>query len=136
MAELFVRRAADAGRDHTSPAGLVIARLATFLAPQNAETWLVTAGLLADDDKPLAALDALAGISPTDPFAAPATGFRNPMLQRPNSQAAPLFLAPEAAAVAGGGVPDCCTPRHVLHMTEPPANDEHAHTRAVHPKPT
>src|SRR3546814_4032949 len=48
MAELFVRLAADAGRDHTSPAGLVIARLATFLAPQNAETWLVTAGLLAD----------------------------------------------------------------------------------------
>src|SRR3546814_9658668 len=35
MAELFVRLAADAGRDHTSQAGLVIARLATFLAPQN-----------------------------------------------------------------------------------------------------
>src|SRR3546814_13037992 len=63
MAELFVRLAADAGRDHTSPAGLVIARLATFLAPQNAETWLVTAGLLADDDKPHTALQAVAGIS-------------------------------------------------------------------------
>src|SRR3546814_2830125 len=67
MAGLCVRLGADAVRDHTSQAGLVIARLATFLAPQNAETWLVTASLLADDDKPQAALDALAGISPTDP---------------------------------------------------------------------
>src|SRR3546814_4570187 len=103
MAELFVRRAADAGRDHTSPAGLVIVRLATFLAPQNAETWLVTAGLLADDDKPQAALDALAGISPTDPLAAQATGFRISPLQRLNRPAEALGIGQEGAAASGAG---------------------------------
>src|SRR3546814_1003209 len=65
MSELFLRLAADACRDHTSQAGLVIARLATFLAPHNASTLLVTASLLAVADHPQSALHHLACILTT-----------------------------------------------------------------------
>lgn len=136
MAELFVRLAADAGRDHTSQAGLVIARLATFLAPQNAETWLVTASLLADDDKPQAALDALAGISPTDPFAAQATGFRISLLQRLNRQAEALGIAQAAAAAAGAGVPEWSQLGDVLNMAELHEDAARAYARAIELTPS
>src|SRR3546814_13060117 len=53
MAELFVRLAADARRDHTSPAGLVIARPAKVLAPHHAAAWLLTRGLLAAQATPI-----------------------------------------------------------------------------------
>src|SRR3546814_10551640 len=52
IAKLFSRLAADMGSDRPSQIALAVARLATFLAPHDAEGWLITADMLAADDKP------------------------------------------------------------------------------------
>src|SRR3546814_10321275 len=47
IAKLFSRLAADMGSDRPSQIALAVARLATFLAPHDAEGWLITADILA-----------------------------------------------------------------------------------------
>src|SRR3546814_15195017 len=69
IAKLFSRLAADIGSDRPSQLALAVARLATFLAPHDAEGWLITADMLAADDKHEASLEALSPLAPTDPYA-------------------------------------------------------------------
>src|SRR3546814_13899461 len=57
IAKLFSRLAADIGSDRPSQIALAVVRLATFLAPLDAEGWLITADMLAADDKPEASLE-------------------------------------------------------------------------------
>jgi tetratricopeptide (TPR) repeat protein len=60
ISELFARMAADLSRERPLPIALVLARLSTFLAPSNADAWLVTADVLTRSgqfDAALAALD-------------------------------------------------------------------------------
>ncbi len=68
LAELFARIAADLGRQRAASISLSSARLATFLAPHNAEGWLITADLLSAGRKPEAAITALDHIRPDDPY--------------------------------------------------------------------
>src|SRR3546814_20255712 len=70
IAKLFSRLAADMGSDRPSQIALAVARLATFLAPHDAEGWLITTDMLAADDKTEASLEALTHIAPTHPSAA------------------------------------------------------------------
>lgn len=100
IAELFARLAADASRDSPSQVSLSIARMATFLAPRNAEGWIVTATILANDGRPQTALEALSHIAPTDPFASQATSFRINLLQRLDRSAEALGIAQAAVTRA------------------------------------
>ena len=59
VAELFTRLGADLSREKPLPIALVVARLATFLAPDSADGWLVTADVLARSGQNDAALAAL-----------------------------------------------------------------------------
>jgi Flp pilus assembly protein TadD len=76
IAEFLVRVAVDLQRQSAGSLALTHARLASFLAPENSETWLVTGELLASQNQHEAALAAVANVSPDDPFAAGASDAR------------------------------------------------------------
>lgn len=61
---LFLRLAVDLGRERSGIPAITFARLATFLAPEMAESWLVAADTLARQDEPELALAALRQIRP------------------------------------------------------------------------
>ncbi len=106
IAELFVRFAVDLQRERVTPLALSLARLATYMAPHNSETWLVTSELLAADNQFAPAIDALAHVGGDDPFAGAALGQRAQLLVRIGDPAAALAQARGAAERPGAGVTD------------------------------
>ena len=80
IAELFVRIALDLNGQDVPILALDFARLATFLAPENSETWIVTSELLASAEQHDAALAALEGVPAGDPFAGSAANTRIDLL--------------------------------------------------------
>jgi Flp pilus assembly protein TadD len=82
IAELYVRVAADINKDQAAPLALSFARMATMLAPDDSEAWLVTATLLSLGDAQQAALDALGHVPPADPFAGAVRDARLTLLVR------------------------------------------------------
>jgi len=75
-AELLIRIAVDLNSQEVAGLALGFARLATFLAPENSESWLVTSELLAAAGQHREALAALARIPADDPFASTAASSR------------------------------------------------------------
>ncbi len=69
VALLVARLAGDLAREKPVPLALVFARVATFLSPETADTWLITGDVLARSERPEAAIAAFAHISPKDPQA-------------------------------------------------------------------
>ncbi|MGZ8343803.1 MAG: tetratricopeptide repeat protein [Allosphingosinicella sp.] len=69
MAELLGRMALDLNGQEVPQLALSFARLATFLAPENAESWLIAADLLSGQGRHEAALAALAKVPRDDVFA-------------------------------------------------------------------
>jgi Flp pilus assembly protein TadD len=106
VAQLFVRVAIDINRERTTPLALALARLASFLAPENAETWLVTSELLAAEGHNDAGLAVLGRIPVDDPFAAAARQERVQLLVRKGEQEAALAEALEASARPQAGADD------------------------------
>lgn len=80
MAELLGRMALDLNGQEVPQLALSFARLATFLAPESAEAWLIAADLLAGQGRHEAALAALAKIARDDVFAATAADRRMTVL--------------------------------------------------------
>jgi tetratricopeptide (TPR) repeat protein len=76
IAEFLVRLAIDLNAQEVRPLALSFARLAGFLAPDNSEIWLITAELLAAQERHQAALAALGNIGAQDPFAGVASDLR------------------------------------------------------------
>jgi Flp pilus assembly protein TadD len=76
IAELLLRLAADAAAAEAPELALTLSRTATFLAPENAAPWIVTAELLATQDRHDAALAAVAQVSPDDPLRADSADLR------------------------------------------------------------
>ena len=68
-AELLVRLALDLHSQDLSALGAMFARVATRLAPDNSETWMVAAELLAQQDRHRLAVTLLGNVGPQDPFA-------------------------------------------------------------------
>jgi tetratricopeptide (TPR) repeat protein len=68
VAEFLIRIAVDLNAQQVDQLALSYARLATFLAPDNSETWLIASALLADQGRHDEALALLGNISPQDPF--------------------------------------------------------------------
>ncbi|MFC7498026.1 tetratricopeptide repeat protein [Enterovirga sp. GCM10030262] len=100
IAEFLVRVAIDLHRQNVSSLALTYARLATFLAPENSETWLVTSEIFAAREQEAAALEVLAHIPPGDPFAAIVSESRIRLLVATGQ--AEKALADARAAVASG----------------------------------
>ena len=98
IAELFVRVAIDINRERVTPLALALARISTFLAPANAESWLVTSELLSATEQYDAAAVALAEVRDDDPFASAARDARMQLLVRKGEKDAALEPALAAAA--------------------------------------
>ncbi|MFD1950903.1 tetratricopeptide repeat protein [Sphingomonas arantia] len=106
IAELLVRVAIDINRERATPIALALARTATFLAPDSAETWLVTAELLLTGDRYAAATEALTHVRDDDPFAPAAREARLSAMVRRGENEAALQVAEAAAARPGAGPAD------------------------------
>ncbi len=68
IAEFLVRIAGDLHAQNVDALALSYARLATFLAPENSETWLMTSEVLTATGDQQEALAVLANVRPDDPF--------------------------------------------------------------------
>ena len=101
IAELLLRVGGDINRERVTPLALTLGRLATFLAPRNAEAWIVTSGLLASSEQYRPAVAALANVAADDPFASTARDLRVQFQLRGGDRPAAL-----AEAVAGSSRPD------------------------------
>lgn len=76
IAEFMVRVAIDLHRQNMTSLALTYGRLATFLAPDNSEAWLVTSEILAARDQQAEAIEALSHVARGDPFAPTAADSR------------------------------------------------------------
>jgi tetratricopeptide (TPR) repeat protein len=98
MAELLGRMAIDLNGQEVPQLALSFARLATFLAPDNAESWLIAADLLAGQGRHDAALAALAKIDRDDVFARTAADRRMTVLVEADRTGEALAEAKQAVA--------------------------------------
>jgi tetratricopeptide (TPR) repeat protein len=100
IAEFLIRIATDLHGQNVDALALSYARLATFLAPENSETWLVTSELLAAGGQHREALALLANVRADDPFAGSVKDSRIKLLVAAGDKQKALAEA-EAASRAG-----------------------------------
>jgi tetratricopeptide (TPR) repeat protein len=98
MAELVGRMALDLNGQDVPQLALSFARLATFLAPESAEAWLIAADLLAGQGRHEAALAALARVPRDDVFAGNAAERRMAVLVEADRTSEALAEARQAVA--------------------------------------
>jgi Flp pilus assembly protein TadD len=98
MAELLGRMALDLNGQEVPQLALSFARLATFLAPENSESWLIAADLLTGQGRHEAALAALARVARDDVFAGTAADRRMTVLVEANRTDEALAEARQAVA--------------------------------------
>jgi tetratricopeptide (TPR) repeat protein len=98
MAELLGRMALDLNGQEVPQLALSFARLATFLAPENAESWLIAADLLTGQGRHEAALAALAKVPRHDVFAGNAADRRMTVLVDADRTVEALAEARQAVA--------------------------------------
>jgi Flp pilus assembly protein TadD len=105
VALLVARLAGDLAREKPVPLALVFARVATFLSPETADTWLIAGDVLARSERPEAALAAYAHVGAKDAMAELATNHRAAALSDlgRDAEARKLF---EAAAHAANATSD------------------------------
>lgn len=114
MAELLIRLALDMHAEDLTPVAVSFSRLATWLAPESSEAWMVAAELLAQDEKPLAAVELLGNVGDDDPFAAAARDQRIRMLLGAGENERALREAHGAASAEGASVADLVRYAEVL----------------------
>ena len=131
ISELFVRIAIDVNRERVAPLAIGFARLATFLAPDNAEAWAVTAGLLGANGQESAALAALDRISAADPLADAASALRVRLLVQQDDLEAGLKAALARANSPAADANDWATVGGVYMQMKRPADAATAYTRAL-----
>jgi Flp pilus assembly protein TadD len=96
----MVRIALDAGGQDMGPLGTMFGRLASRLEPNNAEAWLVTAELLAQQGQHPLAVQVLDNIPAGDPFTLAARETRIRLLSDGGQRDVALRLARQAADAA------------------------------------
>jgi tetratricopeptide (TPR) repeat protein len=104
IAELLTRVAIDINRERVTPLALGLSRTANFIAPDNAESWLVTSELLSSGEQYEAATVALDQIRDDDPFAPIAREARLQLLVRKGEKAEALATALAATTTPDAGV--------------------------------
>ncbi|HEX8215600.1 MAG TPA: tetratricopeptide repeat protein [Allosphingosinicella sp.] len=105
-AEFMVRIAGDLYRQSINDLALRLARIATFLAPENSETWLVTADLLSAQKRQGPALAALDQVKSSDPFAGAVQDTRIKLLLDSGRQQEALVQAQAQASALGATAAD------------------------------
>jgi tetratricopeptide (TPR) repeat protein len=106
VAEFLTRISLDLNSQEVRPVALSFARLATFLAPENSESWLIVAELLGAQDRHAAALAALGNVPADDPFAATATDLRTRNLIEAGRRDEAVAAAIQATRAPGARLSD------------------------------
>ncbi|HST37266.1 MAG TPA: hypothetical protein VLK25_11635 [Allosphingosinicella sp.] len=106
LAELLVRLALDLHTQELTALAAGFARIATWLAPDNSETWLVAAELLGQQDRERIAVPLLVNIRADDPFAATMRDQRIRLLVDGGDKEAALAAALAVTRGAGAAAPD------------------------------
>ncbi|MBA2936353.1 hypothetical protein HZF05_19910 [Sphingomonas sp. CGMCC 1.13654] len=131
IAELNVRIAADLNRQQAAPLALGFARIATMLAPDASEPWLVTASLLSLGGADDAALDAVNHVSPDDPFAGAARDTRVMLLVRAGHSDQALAEAQAATQAPGATLGDWTRLGDLLSAAKKPTEAAQAYDHAL-----
>lgn len=92
LSELLIRIAADLNRERVTPLSPALARIATFLAPGNAEAWLAAGQMLAMSNQTASALTVLEQVPTDDPLWPAARSTRIRILLRQEAKAEALAL--------------------------------------------
>jgi tetratricopeptide (TPR) repeat protein len=134
LAELLVRLSIDLQGQQITQLAASFARLATWLAPDSSETWMVAAELYAAEDKHGLAVELLRNVPTSDPFWATARDQRIRLLAEGGEGATAVTEALAATHADGAGAGDWARLGEVYarlnRHTE--AADAFAHALAVH----
>jgi tetratricopeptide (TPR) repeat protein len=131
VAELFVRVASDINKDQAAPLALHFARLATLLAPDDSEAWLVSASLLSLGGAQDAALEALGHVAADDPFIGAVRDMRLTLLVRAGRTDQALAEAQAAANAPDAGSGDWARLGDLLVNSHRAADAANAYGRAL-----
>lgn len=131
MGEFLVRLSIDLNSNELASVSATLARLATWLAPENSETWMVAAELAARQDRNDAAIAMLANVAADDPFVAVARDQRIRLLVNGDDKAVALREAEAAATLQTAGTADQVRLGEVLMSLDRPADAAGAFARAL-----
>ncbi|HEX9965723.1 MAG TPA: tetratricopeptide repeat protein [Allosphingosinicella sp.] len=131
MAELLGRMAIDLNGQEVPQLALSFARLATFLAPENSESWLIAADLLAGQGRHDAALAALARVPRDDVFASSAADRRMTVLVEANRVDEALAEARKAAADGPSGIDNWTRLGDILNQSKRHSDAAAAYGKAL-----
>lgn len=131
IAVLLVRVASDFGQQQLAPIGFTLARFATFLAPQDAAGWLMTANLLGSMQRLAPALDALSHIPSDDPLSPAALALRIALLSQLGNRDAALAEALKAVEAPGADVAAWSRLGDVYLAMSRPADGAKAYAKAI-----
>ncbi len=130
MAELLLRLAIDLNAPDLAPVAATFARIATWLAPDNGEAWIVAAEYAGRQDRHVDAVAMLAYVRAGDPYADMAHDRRIRMLVDGGRKDEALRQA-EAAIASGGTAADQLRLGEVLMSMDRPAEAADAFGRAI-----
>ena len=131
VGELLVRLALDLHAEDLTPVASSFARLATLVAPDSSQAWMVAAELLAQQDRERHAVVLLDNVAADDPFAAAARDQRIRLLVGAGADARALTEAEAAAGAEGASVADVVRFAEVLMEQDRPAEAARAFARAL-----
>jgi Flp pilus assembly protein TadD len=131
MAELLVRLALDLHQQEMTPLAATFARLSTYLAPANSETWMVAAELLAQGERRGVAISLLANVRGDDPYAVTARDQRIRMLLEGGQRDVALSEALTATRPDGADTTDWVRLGEVYNALGRQAEAANAFARAI-----
>ncbi|MGZ8998882.1 MAG: tetratricopeptide repeat protein, partial [Allosphingosinicella sp.] len=131
LAELLVRLSLDLHSQDLTPLALSFARIALWLAPDNSETWMIAAELLAARDRENEAVRLLDRVAATDPFAAQVRDQRVRLLVQAEESERALTQASQAVASPAATTSDWVRLGEVHMAAHRPAEAAAAFARAI-----
>ena len=131
ISELFAQLATDVKGDGRSPISLQLARLATYLAPDNVAAVIAAADLLASNGYHDAALSLLDNVPAANPLSEAARQERSGILLAKGDHEAALADARKVAAQAGADATAFVELGSILSDLERPAEAAIAYQRAI-----
>ena len=131
LAELLVRLSIDLHSQNLTPLALSFTRIATWLAPDNSETWMIAAELLADRDRDREAVALLDRVSAEDPFATQVRDLRVRLLVQAEEGERALAQAVAATQNPAASMSDWVRLGEVQLATDRPAEAAAALARAI-----
>jgi tetratricopeptide (TPR) repeat protein len=131
LSPLLVHLATDLARQQYAPVGMIVARMATYVAPDNATSWLVLAELLNRMQRSDLALIALDHIEPSNALAGDARALRIALLNDSGKHDAALKEALTAAGRANAGPDDWGRVGDLYLVVSRPADAAKAYAKAL-----